>query len=238
VPTAEVFVASIIPIGNANSDAAARTFNATIPGIVQSKVSAGRHVHFVDMHPALTNADLADGIHPNAGGYDKMAAKWFTALQSVAGSIGNPGAGSNLLTNGNIESGTSGWSAFGAGTVAANTSVVHSGVNSLLRTGRTASWNSPSQDLTSKVTNGKTYTTNVWMRTQSGTPTGKATMALTANGTTNFVTLAQGAVNSSGWTLLTGTTTVSWSGTLSSARFYVETTSGTDSFSIDDVSMQ
>jgi lysophospholipase L1-like esterase len=238
VPTAEVFVASIIPIGNANSDAAARTFNSAIPGIVQSKVNAGRHVHFVDLHPALTNADLADGVHPNAGGYDKMAARWFTALQSVPGSIGNPGSGSNLLTNGTIESGTSGWSAFGAGTVAANTSVVHSGANSLLRTGRTASWNSPSQDLTSKVTNGKTYTTNVWMRTQSGTPTGKATLALTTNGTTNFTTLAQGAVNSSGWTLLTGTTTVSWSGTLSSARFYVETTSGTDNFSIDDASMQ
>jgi hypothetical protein len=146
--------------------------------------------------------------------------------------------GSSLLTNGNIESGTSGWSAFGSGAISANTSVVHSGADSLLTTGRTASWNGPSQDLTSKVTNGKSYTTNVWMRTQSGTPTGKVTLAVTANGTTNYTTLAQGAVNSSGWTLLTGTTTVSWSGTLSSARFYVETTAGTDSFFIDDTSMQ
>jgi hypothetical protein len=38
--------------------------------------------------------------------------------------------------------------------------------------------------------------------------------------------------------LLTGTTTVSWSGTLSSGRFYAETTSGTDSFFVDDASMQ
>jgi hypothetical protein len=45
-------------------------------------------------------------------------------------------------------------------------------------------------------------------------------------------------VNSSGWTLLSGTATVSWSGTLSSATFYVETTAGTDSFYIDDASMQ
>src|SRR3954463_9160069 len=28
------------------------------------------------------------GIHPTAGGYDKMAATWYTALRSVAGSIG------------------------------------------------------------------------------------------------------------------------------------------------------
>ena len=71
-----------------------------------------------------------------------------------------------------------------------------------------------------------------------GTPTGKVTLAVTANGTTNYTTLAQGAINSSGWTLLSGTTTVSWSGTLSSARFYVETSAGTDSFYIDDASMQ
>jgi hypothetical protein len=61
---------------------------------------------------------------------------------------------------------------------------------------------------------------------------------MTANGRTNYTTLAQGAVNSSGWTLLTGTTTVFWSGTLSSARFYVETSAGTDSFFLDDASMQ
>jgi hypothetical protein len=146
--------------------------------------------------------------------------------------------GSNLLTNGTIESGTSGWSVFGSGTLAANTSTVHSGADSLQITGRTASWNGPSQDLTAKVTNGRSFTTNVWMRSLSGSPTGKVTLAVTANGTTNYLTLAQGAVNSSGWTLLSGTATVSWTGTLSTARFYVETTSGTDGFLIDDASMQ
>src|SRR5690242_20336255 len=53
-PTAEVFVATIIPIASASQEAAARTFNAAIPGIVQRNVSAGRHVHLVDMHSALT----------------------------------------------------------------------------------------------------------------------------------------------------------------------------------------
>jgi hypothetical protein len=46
------------------------------------------------------------------------------------------------------------------------------------------------------------------------------------------------AVNASGWTLLTGTTTVSWTGTLSSALLYVETTTGTDNFYIDDASFR
>ncbi|MEU4520653.1 ricin-type beta-trefoil lectin domain protein [Amycolatopsis sp. NPDC024027] len=91
VPDAEVFVATIIPIANSGQEAAGRTFNATIPGMVQSKQDAGKHVHLVDMHAALTAADLIDGVHPTAGGYDKMAAVWYSALQSVPGSIGTSG---------------------------------------------------------------------------------------------------------------------------------------------------
>jgi lysophospholipase L1-like esterase len=91
-PDAEVFVATIIPMANSGQEAAGRTFNATIPAMVQSKQNAGKHVHLVDMHAALTAADLVDGVHPTAGGYDKMAATWFSALKSVAGSIGTPGS--------------------------------------------------------------------------------------------------------------------------------------------------
>jgi len=85
VPNAEVFVATIIPLSGA--DAQVRTFNAAIPGIVQTNVNAGRHVHLVDMYPALTLADLADGVHPNATGYSKMATVWHNALLAVPGSI-------------------------------------------------------------------------------------------------------------------------------------------------------
>ncbi|MFC0438870.1 SGNH/GDSL hydrolase family protein [Kutzneria buriramensis] len=90
VPAAEVFVATIIPIANAGQEQAGQRYNAAIPGIVQSKAAAGKHVHLVDMHAALTAADLVDGVHPTATGYDKMAATWFTALRSVPGSIGDP----------------------------------------------------------------------------------------------------------------------------------------------------
>jgi arabinoxylan arabinofuranohydrolase len=64
-------------------------------------------------------------------------------------------------------------------------------------------------------------------------------LALTANGSTSFVSLTPAtAVNPNGWTLLSGTTTVSWTGTLTGATFYVETTSGTDNFYVDDASFQ
>src|SRR4029453_1405178 len=83
-PSADGFVARIIPPSNPGQESAGRTFNATIPGIVQGKVNAGKHVHFVDMHAALSTADLTDGIHPTAGGYDKMAATWHAALRAGA----------------------------------------------------------------------------------------------------------------------------------------------------------
>ncbi|WP_328650099.1 ricin-type beta-trefoil lectin domain protein [Micromonospora sp. NBC_00330] len=83
-PEADVFVATITPESDPNLEARVQAYNAAIPGIVAQK---GSRVHLVDMHAALTTADLADGVHPNAGGYDKMAARWYAALQAVPGSL-------------------------------------------------------------------------------------------------------------------------------------------------------
>ena len=146
-------------------------------------------------------------------------------------------ASTNLLTNGDMENGTTGWSVFGAGTLTSSTSPFHGGSRSLSRTGRTAAWNGPAQTVTSSLTNNTSYSASVWVRSHSGTPTGRITLAVTAGGTTSYINLAQGTVNSSGWTQLTGTATVSWSGTLSSATYYVETAAGTDGLYVDDASL-
>jgi lysophospholipase L1-like esterase len=90
-PNADVFVATIIPLGWSSGDAAVRSFNNTIPAMVQSKVNSGKHVHLVKMYSAVAASDLSDGVHPNAAGYDKMAALWYSSLRAVPGSIGNPG---------------------------------------------------------------------------------------------------------------------------------------------------
>ena len=86
---------------------------------------------------------------------------------------------------------------------------------------------------------GHSDATSIWVRAQTGTPSAKATLALTANGTTSFVSLTSATtINASGWTRLSGTATVSWAGTLTSATLYVETTAGTDGLFIDDASFQ
>ncbi|MCA1222342.1 SGNH/GDSL hydrolase family protein [Streptomyces sp. 8L] len=83
-PDVELFVAEIITEQGEPHATMVNTFNAAIPGIVASK---GPHVHLVDMHAALTEADLADGVHPKQEGYDKMAAVWDRALASVPQSL-------------------------------------------------------------------------------------------------------------------------------------------------------
>src|SRR5581483_7405032 len=138
------------------------------------------------------NSNGADGSFfegAMTSGYPSDATENAVQANITATGYGSGSTSSNLLTNGNAESGTTGWSVFGSGTLSSNTSVVHSGSRSLLLTGRTASWNGISQNLTSQLTNGKSYTTNVWVRTQTGTPSAKVTMAVTANGSTSYITL-------------------------------------------------
>ncbi|GIF63883.1 hypothetical protein Ais01nite_19180 [Asanoa ishikariensis] len=148
------------------------------------------------------------------------------------------GGSSSVLANGTMESGTTGWAPFGGGTLSTS-SVAHGGAISLAIAGRTASWQGPSQTVTAGIANGRTYTTSAWVRAQSGTPAAKATLALNVGGTTSYVSLTPATtVSSSGWTLLTGTATVAWTGTLTSATFYIETTSGTDGLLVDDVTIQ
>ena len=90
-PQTDVFVATLIPVSYANSQV--QSYNSAIPGIVSSRANAGKRVHLVDMNRAVSLSDLPDGVHPNANGYDKMAAVWYAALRAVPGSIGNPAGG-------------------------------------------------------------------------------------------------------------------------------------------------
>jgi lysophospholipase L1-like esterase len=83
-PNVELFVAQITPESDPTLESRVTAYNDALPGIVALK---GPMTHLVDMHSAITTADLADGVHPNATGYAKMGDRWFAALQSVPGSL-------------------------------------------------------------------------------------------------------------------------------------------------------
>ncbi|MHA6764025.1 ricin-type beta-trefoil lectin domain protein [Streptacidiphilus sp. PAMC 29251] len=107
-PSATVLVANLIVSTNTVVAPAEPAYNATIPTMVAAKQAAGKHVAFVDMS-ALTTADLYDALHPNDGGYQKMADAWNKGIQAAdaAGWITPP------VANGSPTPGTS--SAFASG---------------------------------------------------------------------------------------------------------------------------
>jgi len=82
-PGADLLVASVPPVTDPQANDRVMTFNAEIPAIVDVYVRQGEPVYFVDMAAALTTADLADGIHPNEAGYDKMAQAWYNTLSDL-----------------------------------------------------------------------------------------------------------------------------------------------------------
>ena len=94
LPSVELFVASITPLGGdyASYESQVLTFNTAVPTIVSTKASQGYRVHYVNMHSVLTTSDLADGIHPTAAGYNKMGAAWYSALASVPSSLTGGGS--------------------------------------------------------------------------------------------------------------------------------------------------
>jgi lysophospholipase L1-like esterase len=55
--------------------------NVSIASMAAARIAAGDKLVVVDQESALSYpGDLADIVHPNAGGYQKMAAVWFDAL--------------------------------------------------------------------------------------------------------------------------------------------------------------
>ena len=81
-PNVTVLVAQLIPNSTAWVETDVQNFNSQLPGIVQARVNAGKHVSLVSMS-SLTTSDLSDGLHPNDGGYQKMADNWHADIRQV-----------------------------------------------------------------------------------------------------------------------------------------------------------
>ncbi|RXW18293.1 hypothetical protein EST38_g7560 [Candolleomyces aberdarensis] len=79
-PQATVFVASLIPLSFSQSNV--DQYNSRIQSLIQQSISSGQKVVWVSM-ASVTNSDLADGVHPNAGGYVKMGQAWYNGWVSA-----------------------------------------------------------------------------------------------------------------------------------------------------------
>jgi lysophospholipase L1-like esterase len=80
-----VFLARII---NRNDTVVSRItattdYNDSLQALANARIATGDLIFVVDQESALNYpADIADRVHPNDGGYGKMAQRWFEALSS------------------------------------------------------------------------------------------------------------------------------------------------------------
>jgi GDSL-like lipase/acylhydrolase family protein len=87
-PDALVVVAQITPLGGQFPNNGVDEYNAAIPGIVQQRVDAGKHLIVVDQFTRIASTPnfvaqlLPDNIHPNAAGYAIMGENWYGAIET------------------------------------------------------------------------------------------------------------------------------------------------------------
>lgn len=87
-PNALLVVAQIVPTQTAAINTRVEAYNSAIPGLVQSRAAAGKHVVTVDMYgafvanPNYMTALLSDRLHPNEAGCMVMATTWYDGIKS------------------------------------------------------------------------------------------------------------------------------------------------------------
>ncbi|MDX3582378.1 GDSL-type esterase/lipase family protein [Streptomyces europaeiscabiei] len=96
-PHMRIIVAQLIPLNPGSCSGCAQRvvdLNARIPDWARATSTGDSPVTVVDQWTGFSTAtDTYDGVHPNAAGDDKIAARWFPALSAVldAGVPGDPG---------------------------------------------------------------------------------------------------------------------------------------------------
>jgi lysophospholipase L1-like esterase len=101
VPDATVLVASLVVSTSSTEEQWRGMYNQAVRHIVSDAQGAGKRVAYVDMS-GLTVADLADPLHPNDSGYQKMADAFHRGVQTAgsAGWLKNPAPASARVRSG------------------------------------------------------------------------------------------------------------------------------------------
>lgn len=83
-PNVTVLLAKLIPMSDVKVNARIDELNSRIDDIAAEMTTAASPVIVVDQNSGFdADADTYDGVHPNESGEEKMASRWFEALQGV-----------------------------------------------------------------------------------------------------------------------------------------------------------
>jgi lysophospholipase L1-like esterase len=166
-PNAKVLVASIPPMsynayespadgrlpGVAQANGVA--YNNAMPGMCNTKFSAGKKVYYVNATSLTLATDISsDGIHPNQVGYDKMGTIFYNAVKTALGSA--------PATNLGFEDNFTSWSTYGTASISTTAANVRSGTKSGFFSNGGANYT------VTGLTPGATYSLKGWVKAVSG----------------------------------------------------------------------
>lgn len=141
----------------------------------------------------------------------------------------------NLLTNGDMENGTTAWVG-NVATIATTTDEQQNGTSSLSVTARGGNWAGPEQNILSILEDHGQgdYYGSAFIKIKTGEMNARVTIKLRIGGIWTYHILGQKVANSTSWTEVEGTKSLTWTGTLQQAWIYVEGSTSGD-FWMDDV---
>jgi lysophospholipase L1-like esterase len=85
-PNVIVLLAKLIPVSNPQMNPRINELNARMDRIAEEMSNTISPIIVVDLNSQINiKQDMYDGLHPDASGEQKMAEKWFEALQSIFG---------------------------------------------------------------------------------------------------------------------------------------------------------
>jgi len=198
-------------------------------------------LNWVDSNPTVADANTVIMYAWNEfdeGGW--LCPTLFTGtdrLDALKGVLQPPVPGPNLLANGGFESGLASWTAQTA-TLADSTTNTHSGAHALRIYNRTAIWGAATQDVTSDLlANGQgLYTASAWAKFASGSDTIRVVIRTVDGAGTNWFTSTPMMLGTT-YKEISGQINVTWTGTLTSAVIYTQTTSSLADLYVDDFSL-
>ena len=203
-------------------------------------VSAGAWVQLQGtyMHTIATQATLAN-LYVEAS---EISVDFYVDDISIVPEVVVP---ETAFFNTTFETGLDSWVARGDGaaTVTLNTAQAHTGNNSALVTGRTATWNGISKDVVGLFTADETYNVSAWVRLSDDASTVTPDMKLTLEikygvDTVDYLELTMAETVTAGdWVELTGAYTHTITTEANEANLYVEASETTVDFYVDDISI-
>jgi len=190
---------------------------------------------------ALVSYKLVDEIDGDLSNDDTQPVRLYAKARvrqavRICSVLLTPPKWGNVLTNGDMESGTAGWSGQGFCDLESRTEDPHGGSACIRVKNRISSAAGPVQDVTSSLENGKAYGVEVWVKMSAFYEFVSVSLNVQSSGS-GSQSFSFSAPGGTGWTRIAGALTPTWTGTLNSATLSVRAFWSRQQFDFDDATL-